>query len=97
VIGRDVRLALTVRRFLCHATDCPRRTFAERFGLAVAPFARRTRRLGKALTRVGVTLGGEASARLARGLAMPVSGDTLLRLIRSQPVPVAESPRVVGG
>lgn len=62
----------------------------------MAPFARRTRRLGKALTRIGVALGGEAGARLARGLAMPVSGDTLLRLVRSQPIPVAESPRVVG-
>ncbi|WP_449235765.1 transposase family protein [Azospirillum doebereinerae] len=96
MIGRDVRLSLTVRRFYCQDPSCPRRTFAERFGLALAPFARRTRRRGKALTRIGVTLGGEAGARLAHDLAMPVSGDTLLRLIRSQPVPVAQSPHVVG-
>ena len=64
-IGRSVRIDLTVRRFYCREASCPRRTFAERFGLAVAPFARQTRRLGKALGRIGTALGGEAGARLA--------------------------------
>ena len=41
-------------------------------------------------------LGGEAGARLASRLAMPVSADTLLRLIRAEPVSVTTAPRVIG-
>ena len=40
--------------------------------------------------------GGEAGARLSRRLAMPVSGDTVLRLVRRRPLPPCPSPRVVG-
>lgn len=95
-LGREVRISLRVRRFYCRDAACPRRTFAERFGALLAPFARRTRRLGAALARIGVALGGAAGARLARELAMPVSGDTLLRAVRGLPLPEAAAPRVVG-
>jgi hypothetical protein len=36
---------LTVRRFICGAADCPRRTFAEPFSRLAAPHARFTTRL----------------------------------------------------
>ena len=39
---------------------------------------------------------GEAGARLASRLTMPVSGDTLLRLIRTAPLSVMQVPRVIG-
>ena len=94
--GHELRVALLVRRFYCRQATCPKRTFAERFPGAVAPHARRTRRLSKALSRVGIALGGAAGARLARGLGMPVSRDTLLRVIRALPLPAVEPPRVVG-
>jgi transposase len=40
--------------------------------------------------------GGELGSRLATRLAMPVSGDTLLRLIRAVPVEPAPPARVIG-
>lgn len=45
--------------------------------------------------RTGAALGGEAGSRLLRRLAMPVSADTVLCLIRRMPLPEAEAPRVV--
>ena len=60
------------------------------------PRVRRTVRLAEAQRRIALHAGGESGARLANRLAMPVSGDTLLRLIRAAPLPVAPSPRVVG-
>ncbi len=52
---RDLPLAdqsfvirLTVRRFICESTDCPRRTFAEPFSRLAAPHARFTTRLSTA-------------------------------------------------
>nr|WP_247876282.1 transposase family protein [Azospirillum brasilense] len=43
--GHELRVALLVRRFYCRQATCPKRTFAERFAGAVAPHARRARRL----------------------------------------------------
>ncbi|MEU5524960.1 transposase family protein [Streptomyces sp. NPDC047860] len=46
-------IRLTVRRFICGAGDCPRRTFAEPFSRLAAPYARFTSRLNHVLERVG--------------------------------------------
>lgn len=58
----------------------------------LAQFAWGTRRLAKALGRIGIALGGAAGARLARGLGMPVSRD----IFRALPLPAVEPPRAVG-
>src|SRR5258705_8360989 len=43
---QSVVIRLAVRRFLCGAGDCARRTFAERCAQLPAPYARFTTRLG---------------------------------------------------
>jgi transposase IS204/IS1001/IS1096/IS1165 family protein len=93
---RSVVWHLQVRRFRC--SRCERRIFAERLpGIAVRK-GRRTTRLAEAQTCIGLALGGEPGARLACKLAMPVSGDTILRLIRRLPLPPhpVEFPRFDG-
>ncbi len=44
---------------------------------------------------IGFALGGEPGSRLAARLAVPISGDTLLRMIRSSAI-VFSPPRVIG-
>ena len=83
-------------RFRCCAPECPRRILAERLPAVALPRARRTVRLADAQRRIAPSAGGEGGARLAAGLAMPVSGDTLLRLIRAAPLQEVATPRVVG-
>ncbi|MFF4258632.1 transposase family protein [Streptomyces sp. NPDC001663] len=61
--GQSVVIRLTVRRFICDAADCPRRTFAEPFARLTTPYARLTSRLGHALEHVGLALAGRAGAR----------------------------------
>jgi transposase len=92
--GRTVTWCLKVRRFRC--SRCPGRIFAERVSALGGRKARRCDQLAEAQTDIGMVLGGEAGARLARRLAMPVSGDTVLRLIRRRGILPAPSPRVVG-
>ncbi len=94
--GRQVRLDLRLRRYVCINPACRRRTFAERVPMLLAPRSRRTRRLARAQTQVGVALGGEAGSRLAHRLGMPASGDTLLRLIRATSVPTTDAPTIIG-
>lgn len=94
--GRAVAIQVRARRFRCASTDCPRQVFAERLPAVALPRARRTARLGGIQRHIGLALGGAPGSRLAGRLAMPVSGDTLLRLIRAASLEPYPSPRVVG-
>lgn len=109
VHGRDVRtvadlpwgpwrvvLRLQVRKFFCANGRCARRIFTERLAPLVAPWARRTQRLAQWLVRIAVALAGTAGARLCRGLGLAVSRNTLLRLLRRQPLPDVGTPHVLG-
>ena len=92
---RILYLHLRVRRFRCANRDCRRRIFAERPALT-QPKARRTLRRREIQQQIGLVLGGEPGSRLAGRLAMPVSGDTLLRLIRASGSEIASPPRIIG-
>ncbi|MGY8681747.1 ISL3 family transposase [Bradyrhizobium sp. UFLA05-153] len=94
--GRVVEIRLHARRFRCANPQCPRRIFTERLSATVRPKARRTTRLRESQLAIGFAVGGEPGARLSRKLAMPISGDTLLRMIHSAPLPDFVAPTVVG-
>ncbi len=95
--GRQVRLIVVARRFRCDAPSCPRSIFTERFGKDVlAPWARRTARLESIVHCLGLALGGRPAASFARRLMVPVSNDTLLRVVRRRGCPPFPAPTVVG-
>jgi Transposase and inactivated derivatives len=94
--GKRVELQVSARRFRCPVSTCRRVIFTERLPEIALPKARRTPRLTQAQRDIGLALGGEPGSRLARRLAMPVSDDTLLRLIRTAPIAAYSPPRVVG-
>jgi len=81
--GRAVQVRVAVRRFRCPEPSCRRHIFAERLGDTVAArSARRTSRLEAIVHHLGIALGGRPAAALARWLMLPVSKDTLLRVVR---------------
>jgi transposase len=94
--GRTVMLQVRARRFRCVSASCSRRIFTERLPDVAPSRARRTMRLGSIQCHIGLALGGKAGSRLAARLSMPVSGDTLLRLIRAAELERYPPPRVVG-
>ena len=91
-----VRLQVRVRRFFCENPTCPRTIFAERLAGIAPATARRTDRQRERLTDLALALGGEEGSRLAAKLGMPVSPDTLLRLIRGAPEQALPTPAVLG-
>jgi transposase len=93
--GHAVALRIRARRFRCPEPACSRRIFTERLP-AAAPRQRRTGRLAVIQRCIGLGMGGEPGSRLAARLAMPVSGDTLLRLIRAATLDPPPPPRIVG-
>ena len=94
--GRKAVVQVRARRFRCIHSGCQRRIFTERLPDVAIPRARRTVRLGDIQRHIGFALGGEPGSRLATRLSMPVSGDTLLRMIRATSLEMAPSPRVIG-
>ncbi|HMG49064.1 MAG TPA: ISL3 family transposase [Inquilinus sp.] len=95
--GKPVQLVVQARRFHCDAVLCGRRIFAERFDAAVlAPWGRRTARLDHIIHHLGLALGGRPAASLARRLRLPVSNDTLLRVVRRHGGSRFIPPTVIG-
>jgi len=95
--GRRVELQVLVRRFWCDAAACGRKIFAERFPEGVLPaFARRTARLEQIVHHLGLALGGRPGAGLAQRLMLPVSRDTLLRVVRRRATTPSDPLSAIG-
>lgn len=94
--GRVVRISL-MARFRCMSASCRRSIFTEWFSDDVlAVHARRTARLDGLVHHLALALGGRPAAGLARRLMMPVSNDTLLRVVRRRDRPAPPAPNVIG-
>jgi transposase len=95
--GRSVQLEVVARRFRCGAVLCGRQIFTERFPDGVlASSSRRTARLDCIVHHLGLALGGRPAASFAKRLMLPVSNDTLLRVVRRRTRPPSDPLRVVG-
>jgi transposase len=94
--NRTVRMRVMVRRFRCVNPHCRRYTFAEDCGANLRRRAQRTVEANETLLEIARVGGGEAGTRTAKRIGMPVSPDTLLRLIRRNPAPTRSTPRVLG-
>jgi len=93
--GRAMQLIVLARRFYCDAVLCGQRIFTERFK-ELLPWARRTVRLDGIVRYLGLALGGRPAASFAGRLMIPVSNDTLLRVVRRHGRPSPPPPSVVG-
>jgi transposase len=93
--GGSVQLRVAARRFRCDVAACARRIFAERLG-SVAAWGRRTARLDALAHHLALALGGRPAAGFAARLMLPLSNDTLLRLVRRRGTPAFAPPRAVG-
>ncbi|EIZ78118.1 transposase [Novosphingobium sp. Rr 2-17] len=94
--GRFVTLLMRVRRLRCSNRSCKRRIFVERAEQVATSHARRSVRLGEIQRTIRLALGGEAGARLADRIGMPISADTMIRLVRKDRQIMKGSPRVLG-
>jgi hypothetical protein len=97
VSGHWTVIDLLVRRFICSAEECDRRTLVEQVDGLTERFARRTASLHRALEKIALALAGRPAARLAAHLSIPTSPNSLLRLLRKLPdEPIGTAPRVLG-
>ena len=97
IAGRRAVLMLQARRFRCAAVLCERRIFTERFDDNILkPWARRTARLDQIVHCLALVLGGRPAASFALRLSIPVSNDTLLRVVRRRGSASFAPPMIIG-
>ena len=94
--GREVVLQLRIRRFFCDNAGCLRKIFSEQIDDVTSRYARHTPIRRRLLEAVALALGGRAGARLSAHLAMPVGRMSLIRMIRTLPLPEIITPRALG-
>ena len=94
--GHRVQLHWKIRRFFCDNYACSKLTFCECLPQVAKPYAHKTQRLQEQQIHIGFEVGGESGKRLAGALKMQISGDQILRSLRSKPEPNFPTPRVLG-
>ena len=94
--GRNVILALTVRKFVCGTPACSHKIFTERLPGLVESYGRMTGRLIALLQALGLGAGGQMGTRQADRSGIATSPSTLLRHLMQLPTPVARAVRVLG-
>ena len=94
--GRNVILALTVRKFVCTTPTCSRRIFTERLPGLVESYARMTSRLIALVQALGLVAGGQMGTRQADRTGIATTPTTLLRHLMQLPAPAIRAVRVLG-
>jgi transposase len=93
--GQPVRFQLSVRKFFCDESTCPRKIFTERLAPFVAPGARMTARLFQMLQIIGLATGGRLGVRVTDRMGIQTTRHTLLRRIMALPTePVGQVPQI---
>ena len=83
--GQPVRFQLSVRKFFCDESTCPRKIFTERLAPFVAPSARVTARLFQLVQIIGLATGGRLGQRVTDRMGVQTSRFTILRRIMALP------------
>lgn len=96
IFGNRAYLGLSVRKFYCHTKNCERKIFTERFSSFIKSYARKTDRLKESLTALAFSSNAETGKKVSRKLSLPVSADTLLRLIRKSSEKGDENLKIIG-
>jgi transposase len=94
--GISAEARLSVRKFFCASEACQQKIFSERFNQFVNPYGRRTIRLDRRLTILGLKAGGNMGASVAMLMDIPISSSTILRLACNTQEAALETPRVLG-
>jgi transposase len=93
VCGRAVVVQLRVRRLVCVAPSCSRRTFREQVPTLTTRWARRTRQLTALVADLAVVTAGRAGAAVLSRVGARVSRSTVLRVLMATPIPIVRCRR----
>ena len=94
--GKRIKLLVRLRKFFCPLANYPRKVFAQSYHSVCKPYARRLLRADQQIQAIGLQAGAKSGARLYHTVGQSVIASTVLRVIRSSPMPVVKTPRRFG-
>jgi transposase len=94
--GRRVVVHLRARRFFCSNGSCVKKTFTEQIPNLTARHGQRSIASARMVQAVGLAVGGRPGSRLLRQLGAATDRTTVLRGVRTLPIPAASQIRVLG-
>nr|WP_221383390.1 ISL3 family transposase [Actinoplanes polyasparticus] len=95
IAGRAVTVQVRVRRLVCVALSCPRRTFREQVPALTQRWARRTQQLTSLVADLAVVAAGRSGAAVLARLGARISRSTVLRVLMAKPIPAVPVPAVL--
>jgi transposase len=94
--GKPVRLLLSVKKFFCHVTSCPRKIFTERLPELLEPSSRLTSRLRSIVQAICAAFNAKGGARLGEHLGIHLSRMTFLHSLHRMSTPPVGKVKAVG-
>lgn len=91
ISGKEVFLLVRLHKWFCPNSTCTTKIFTETIETAPA-YQRNTERVTECLRHLAFQSNCVQAAKLSRKLSLPVSHDTLLRLIYQTPISTNTSP-----
>jgi len=94
--GRVVRLLLSVKKFFCRVTSCPRKIFTERLPDVLEPSSRLTTRLRTLVQAICTAFNAKGGTRLGKQMGIHLSRMTFLYSLHLLPTPPVGQVKAVG-
>ena len=81
ILGKNVKLLITVREYQCHNEQCSVTTVTETYNGFLNSYGRMTERCADFICMLAMETSCEGSARICKAMNIKVSGDTIIRLL----------------
>ncbi|HML05698.1 MAG TPA: transposase family protein [Methanobacterium sp.] len=94
IMGKRVILTIHAYKFKCNNSECSVKVFCQYFDKFLGKSQQKTERLLKYLRDIAFTNSGECGARIYRKNNVPVSGDTLIRIVKSWNPPEMKATKI---
>jgi len=94
--GKTVRLLLSVKKFFCRVTSCPRKIFTERLPELIDPSSRLTTRLRSIVQAICAAFNAKGGGRLGEHLGVHLSRKTFLYSLHLMSTPPVGKVKAVG-
>jgi transposase len=92
ILGKNVELKIISYEYYCSNAECVQKIFIEEYDGFLSKYDRMTSRCEDLIRLLGMETSCEGAAKICRAMGIKVSGDTIIRLIKSYASEVGEQP-----
>jgi transposase len=92
ILGKNVKLEINSYEYYCSNAECGQKIFIEEYDGFLSKYDRMTRRCEDLIRVLGMETSSEGASKICQSMGIKVSGDTIIRLIKSYASKADEPP-----